>query len=284
MGVRGLTTYIAKHADQYLQMYELHDCYIVIDGNNIASQLYNWFSKCNSAFGGDYDTYRETVINFFTLLKRCNVKPIVLFDGGYESRKLATVKMRLRTRYYTAKKVTPVNQSKIKVFPLLMREEFKDTLTSLKVSFLQCDFEADGEIAALARHIGCPVLSYDSDFYIYDVLYIPLSTLEMEVTRHSESKYYYLQCKMYTIHNFLNTFGGLEIKLIPLVATLLGNDYIKPSIFVNFFSQLKLPKGRAMNETQRKISGLLHWLKKENLETAVTKVRKALKIKYFCYF
>ena len=40
MGVRGLTTYIAQHAEKYLVPYELHDCDLVIDGDNLCSTLY----------------------------------------------------------------------------------------------------------------------------------------------------------------------------------------------------------------------------------------------------
>lgn len=35
MGVRGLTRYIAEKADKYLDPHELHDCDLVIDGDNL---------------------------------------------------------------------------------------------------------------------------------------------------------------------------------------------------------------------------------------------------------
>jgi len=40
----------------------------------------------------------------------------------------------------------------------------------------------DGDdLSALARKLNCPVLSYDSDFYIHNVKYIPLITLTVKV-------------------------------------------------------------------------------------------------------
>ncbi|XP_049773805.1 protein asteroid [Schistocerca cancellata] len=278
MGIRGLTTYIQSNADKYLESYELHNSHLVIDGNNIASHLYSWFSKCNSAFGGDYDEYEKSVKDFFKLLRVCNIFPLVVLDGGYEPRKLNTAKSRLRSRYHIAKNVTPRTQSSIKFFPLMMKEVFKDALLHLDIPFVQCDFEADDEIAALARNLGCPVLSYDSDFYVYDVPYIPFSTLQMEPIKCSmnENKYF-INCKLYRIENFLNSFGGLEKEMLPLLATLLGNDYIKRSTFSNFFSQLKLPKNKTMSETQKRICGLLQWLRKETPETARNKVLGHLK-------
>lgn len=278
MGIRGLTTYVQSNAEKYLESYKLQDCYVVIDGNNIASHLYSWFSKCNSAFGGDYDEYDKIVTDFFKVLRVCNISPLVVLDGGYEPRKLNTAKARLRSRYHIARNVTPRTQSNIKFFPLMMKEVFKDALVQLEIAFVQCDFEADDEIAALARNLDCPVLSYDSDFYVYDVPYIPFSTLQLEPVKcqMNENKYF-MNCKLYRIENFLNSFGGLRKEMLPLLATLLGNDYIKRSTFSNFFNQLKLPKYKAMSETQKRICGLLHWLRKETLETALNKVLGHLK-------
>lgn len=54
MGVRGLTTFIAKNASRYLEPHELHDTNLVIDGDNLCSQLYKKCDKGLSAFGGQY--------------------------------------------------------------------------------------------------------------------------------------------------------------------------------------------------------------------------------------
>lgn len=61
-----------------------------------------------------------------------------------------------------------------------MKQTFWGAIESLGIMHVQCDFEADNEIAAIARQLKCPVLSYDSDFYIYDVLYIPFSSVKLE--------------------------------------------------------------------------------------------------------
>ena len=280
MGIRGLTTYIAKNSDQYLQPYELEHCNVVIDGNNIACQLYNWVSKCNSAFGGDYDKYANCVENFFNNLLKCEVKPLVIFDGGYETKKIPTVHERLKNKLVTAKSVYSLIQSKLNFFPLFMKDVFMDVLRSLKISFAQSDFEADGEIAAIARKLHCPVLSYDSDFYIFDVLYIPLSSVTLEPVKYiasdNKSTKYFISCKIYRIETFLNSLGGLDKALLPVVAVVLGNDYIEKQVLQNFLSQIKCPKSRNLNTTQRQIVGILHWLRHETLETAVTKVRIVL--------
>ncbi|CAO1308665.1 unnamed protein product [Diamesa serratosioi] len=175
MGVRGLTTYIAQHAEKYLVPYELHDCDLVIDGDNLCSTLYRSSDNGLSAFGGNYDHYFRAVVEYFGMLKQCNITPYVLLDGGYEMKKMKTTKERLRGRIGVIKYIIPLE--KYMALPLHMREVFVDAVKSCNVKVYRCMFEADNEIAILARKLNCPVLSYDSDFYIFNGLYIPSVTV-----------------------------------------------------------------------------------------------------------
>lgn len=178
MGVKGLTTYIAANAKKYLTPFELHDTDLVIDGDNLASMLMRNMSPIvgNPAFGGDYDAYYEYVRRFFALLKRCNVNSYVLLDGGYQPSKLRTVKSRLQQKICAIRNINPTSSSQCH-FPLMFREVFINALQDSNVKYMRCLFEADHELAVLAKHLDCPVLSYDSDFYIYRVKYIPSVTL-----------------------------------------------------------------------------------------------------------
>ena len=98
MGILGLTTYISQRSDLHLQYFELHDSYLVIDGNSLASQLYMNHSKCNCCFGGDYDKYARSIEKFFDSLAKCNITPLVLIDGGIEDKKIATCRSRVRKK------------------------------------------------------------------------------------------------------------------------------------------------------------------------------------------
>lgn len=275
MGIRGLTSFIRQHAHRFHQTYHLEDCYLVIDGCSLACQLYIHASNCNSAFGGDYDRYAQTVKDFFLLLTQCNVSPLVIIDGGYEARKLKTVSQRMKSKLHNAKVCNPCHQST--VFPLLMMEVFKQTLSDIGVKFAQSDFEADFEIAAVARYVNCPVLSYDSDFYVFDVMYIPFETLHRSLAKKKcgNSVKYYLNCQVYTVEHFISSFGGLDKSLLPLMGTLLGNDYVPASIFKKFYNHVKLPKNKKTTQQQRRISAVFEWLRKETLETAIEKVSTA---------
>uniref|UniRef100_A0A182S925 XPG_I_2 domain-containing protein n=1 Tax=Anopheles maculatus TaxID=74869 RepID=A0A182S925_9DIPT len=179
MGVRGLTTYIAANASVYLKPYELHDTSLVIDGDNLCLQLFRKSLNNSVAFGGNYDVYYRIVVDFFDKLKLANVTPYVLLDGGYEKRKMSTVRYRLLQKVEQMKgfHIAAISGTP----PPMLREVFVDALRVAVVSFMRCPFEADDEVAILARKLNCPLLSYDSDFYIHDVQYIPYVTLSNKV-------------------------------------------------------------------------------------------------------
>lgn len=279
MGVRGLATFIARNSDEYFRKYELHDTYLVLDGNCIACHLYKWHSKCNDCFGGDYDKYANIIYKFFSLLEECNIKPLVIFDGGYEDRKLKTVYDRMLQRIRLGKSLNAVTEGGVKMFPLFVRDLFKDIVLRLNVTAVKCDFEGDYEIACIARTLGCPVLSYDSDFYLFDVAYIPFSTIELQICRNKE-KIKFIPCKIYRIDKFLNSFGGLDKSNLPLLGVLLGNDYIKIGVFKEFYRHIKLAKRKNMrSDQQRRIFAIINWLKHESFESAVKKILGRMKTK-----
>ncbi|XP_055298832.1 protein asteroid [Sitodiplosis mosellana] len=303
MGVRGLTTYIAANADRYLDEHELHDCNVVIDGDSLSCQLYK---SINSAFGGNYDHYFRVVCNFFGMLKQCNITAYVLLDGGYQAKKLSTVKQRLRSKIGAIKHLNPLMDSQ-PTFPIMMREVFVEALEHCHVLSMRCIFEADDEVAALSRKLKCPVLSFDSDFYIHNVQYIPSVTLSLKVFRRNipdeESKkkvrlrkelvseinsdgdydrfkgtevkrkcYYYMQCSMYRIAN-LTRDKGLRSEMLPLFAILLGNDYVPSSIFKKFYLNVSMKKtGKNSTKQGKRIIALLRWLQHETLASAIDKI------------
>ncbi|RZC38255.1 XPG I 2 domain containing protein [Asbolus verrucosus] len=243
MGVRGLTTFIANRSSQYLERHELHDCYLVVDGNSIASQLYRWHCRCNDCFGGDYDKYANVINSFVELLFDCGITPLVIFDGAYEKRKLKTVFSRMKNKLSAARDINSVTEGSVPVFPLFLREVFVDILLKLRVKCVRCDFEGDGDAAFLAKNLNCPLLSYDSDFYIFDVVYIPFSNMDLRLRKKKDVNY--IACEVYKVDKFLSSFGGLD--------------------------KLKIQKSKD-NEQQRMIKSVIMWLKNETPESALRKI------------
>ncbi|CAH2105008.1 unnamed protein product [Euphydryas editha] len=279
MGVRGLTTYVNNNQDVFMKRYYLHDTNLVIDGHSLCAQLYRLLNSF-SAFGGDYDKFALSTRIFFKYLRKCNVTPYVIFDGCYETKKLKTVFNRLKSKLSSTSRLDPVTQDSLQIFPFLLRDVFREVLSDMKINYTICEFEADDDIASLARHMNCPVLSYDSDFFIYNVLYIPFNTLELKPKPIEENgvKVYVLESKIFRVQYLCEHFGGLNEELLPLLATLLGNDYVEKKVFRKFFSQLKLCKSKKKkNEQQRHIHTLFNWLQNETLDSAIAKILGRLK-------
>ncbi|XP_045765750.1 protein asteroid-like isoform X3 [Maniola jurtina] len=274
MGVRGLTTYINYNRDLFLKKYHLHDTSLVIDGHSLCAQLYRLLNSF-SAFGGDYDKMASCTKTFFKNLRKCNVKPYVIFDGCHESRKLKTVLSRLRSKLKGASRLDPVTQDSLQIFPYLLRDVFREVLIEMKIPYTICEFEADDEIAALARYLQCPVLSYDSDFFIYNVLYIPFNMLETKPKQIEVdgNKVYTMECKLYKVQYVCEHFSGLHEELLPLLAIVLGNDFVEKGLFGKFLNQLKLTEvKRKQNKQQKMIHALFSWLKNETLDSAIIKI------------
>lgn len=278
MGIPGLMTYISQHSDVYLQKFNLHDTFLVIDGNSLASQLYAHEAKGNCCFGGDYDKYAYSVSHFFDDLLKCNITPLILIDGGSEDKKLNTVCKRTKDRIHTAYNSSPYKQSRTQLFPLFLKEVFKDVIQQKNIKCAQSLFEADDDIASVAKILNCPLLSFDSDFYIFDAIYIPYNTLDYGVTKKPCGNGYMKTCKVYKIDYFLQRFPGMDKSVMPLAATLLGNDYISRSTFKDFFATLKLTKTskRRYNEQQRRIEAIFRWLQKQTLDSGIAKVLSKL--------
>ena len=91
--------------------------------------------------------------------------------------------------------------------------------TSNLTSFSSLNSEADTEIASLACAWNCPVLSDDSDFFIFDIKagYIPFGFLKWNSS--------YLRAKIF-YRQKLESLYRIRAELIPLWASLAGNDYV----------------------------------------------------------
>lgn len=87
--------------------------------------------------------------------------------------------------------------------------------------------EADTEIASLARAWNCPVLSSDSDFFIFDIKagYIPLTFLNWNSDHLTASVFY---------RNKMASHFRIRPELIPLLASLAGNDYVSSDTLAAF--------------------------------------------------
>lgn len=280
MGVQGLTSFIEKHSHACMEKYELHDTDLVIDGDSTAYQLYSQhFTPKNCCFSGDYDRFGMLIKTFFKTLFDCKIKPIIIFDGGYDDRKMQTIEKRMKERITLGGIID--NTSKDILFPLFLGELFKDIAVEHNLPVIRCDFEGDLESASIAKALNCPVLSNDSDFYIFDVLYIPFSSLKLQPIRNilldsPIESYSYISCKIYRTDKFVQ-FMKLSKSMLPLFATLMGNDYVNRKNLTQLFGK-SFHDRRQNNFKTGFIEQLANWLKNQrDVDSAKEKVLELIR-------
>jgi len=270
MGIRGLTSFIDDHPE-LLTDFHLHSTRIIIDGNNLYHFLY-YYHHIPCEYSGDYDQFARCCDAFFTALDSCNITPYVVFDGAYaaDGNKFETSLARARERVHMSNIVAHGRRAKL--LPILTHSCFVHVLQRLGVQYVTCDFEADHQIAALARHWNCPVLTNDSDFFVYDipagVILLDYLNLRCRVPHgrlkhQSEVVQRYLEAQIFYCQKFMKFLRIDNHSLVVLFATLLGNDIVDGRNFDSFFSHIKLPKIHKHSQSShrnRKIAGLTAWL------------------------
>ncbi|XP_031825717.2 protein asteroid-like [Nomia melanderi] len=263
MGIRGLTAILNK--SPCLRPYNLQNTFLVIDGDNLSHNIYISCTDDSWIYGGAYDAYAEIVSKFFDKLLECNVTPLVLMDGSYEDSKLNTVISRLHQKLQIASTIIEKKRLGCRMFaPPLRMNVFIQVLREKNIKHVRCLIEADRVAAAIANALNCPVLSDDSDFYLYGTLCIPFNTLNHTVKRDTAGNA--LSCKIFQFDYFLNHFPRLNEYTFSLIAVLLGNDVSKQDAFKNFLFKFRTYKGVAYAES------IFNWLRNHTLEQGITKI------------
>lgn len=283
MGIQGFMSFVCSHSD-FFDKLKLNNSKLIIDGNNLYHRLY-FDSGLDLVHGGDYDKFTDVLNKFFESLSVCNIQAYVVFDGGCDisDKKLETQKQRFRDKMNMAKNLSEGRGGS--VLPLLSRDVCIQVLRNLQVPFVQSFSEADREIVALANLWNCPVLSFDSDFCIFDLKagYCPLNSFQWKnIASKQESQECYIPARCFSAQKLCSYYNNMNMVLLPLFAVLTGNDYISLPLLETFFSKVHLPEGNTSHggRRQTRIHGLLTWLSSfADVEEAMENVLNYLRLK-----
>jgi len=132
------------------------------------------YSKYSCIYGGNFNDYRERVLEFVDALRFVNVEPIFFRDGPHGSDYDYTMKLHTweeRTRKTLAKvkrnaEICKFHTTAIKfekrVKQTLLFEELVCALRAVKATIIQCEGEADSAMAEYAREHRA-ILTNDTD-------------------------------------------------------------------------------------------------------------------------
>ncbi|KXJ27112.1 protein asteroid homolog 1 [Exaiptasia diaphana] len=226
MGVRGLTSFVNNIPSVWSTEGDLRDTRVIIDGWCLIFYLHG---SIDSRYGGQYDRFSNKIQHFFDCFRKKNVETYVVLDGPTVAvdKKLNTVIRRASDTVKRCYKISKGDSSDGLVVPPLAKKVFVEKLRQMRIPFAVCDREADQEIASLAHQWNCPAISNDSDFFIYDLPegYIPLS--------HLHYNEYLLHVRVYH-HEKLCDYLEIHQRLLPLLASLLGNDFVDQQVLAPF--------------------------------------------------
>ncbi|CAL8249840.1 unnamed protein product [Boreogadus saida] len=254
MGVKGLSSLLEDNR-RISPDFHFRDSKLVVDGNNLLYHLY-FSSNLDQNHGGEYLAFQAEVQAFFKTLADCGIKPYLVMDGGSGTSdiKLDTLLDRARGKVKKTHDAA-LTGKKVNILPPVTKHVFRQTLNELNVPMVKCFGEADCQLAALAKEWCCPVLSTDSDFYIFD---LPGGLLHLDHLRwRAVETRRGIPCRRYTTSNFC-TFFNIDRQLLPVFASLAGNDYVN-------LRDVKwaryLPAGSPkMKFSAANLVGLLSWL------------------------
>ena len=220
MGIPKLTSFVNNYFAGWKR--EKITGYIVIDGFSLCHYLYSF----DWSHGGQYPQFHTCVLEYFEALHVSNIDPIVVFDGiDYKQEKVKTTMRRRKEWIQSINEHIMDSRSRQRdvvhnLLPLLAIEEFQYTLSKLGIKQVVVDGEADTTIAQLANYYFCPVLSKDSDFYMYVLRggFIHMDRF------HWNSKP--IEADVYHVNLFIDQFDFRHESIRLIIPAIAGNDFL----------------------------------------------------------
>ncbi|GAA5991787.1 hypothetical protein JCM10908_001142 [Rhodotorula pacifica] len=250
MGVQSLTTYVKKHnLGSYIYLPDpLGETGIplVVDG---MAWAYN-VGLVDTFQGGSYAAIRANTRRYIEYWRACGLEPEVVWDGPFDSSKLATVISRSEQSLQRSINYMRAPDSlrgdckfwsKITRLPPMAHMAIAAELEALGVPNHCAEGEADSPTAELAQRRNGFVLSNDSDYFIYPAQcrgYIPLTSVtygsynsaRLETVPISEPPS--MQLLVYQPSTIARSFS-LPVTFLPLLAALIGNDIANYAAEIN---------------------------------------------------
>ena len=239
MGIRCLTRFV----DQYFKGWEKSPVKgkLIIDGYALFHCLFEEYSTTqNELFGGDYVSIMREISKFLQTMIEFKINPLIVLDGTIDGAKSETISSRAQNKVndivdqlqglsvssLPAGSKLQFGMNKQHLTPYLSTDAIVDAVTQILGAdrLFVADTDADIDVACLAIHHQCPVLSSDSDFYVFPLPYgyIPYSRF------HWRNPNGNIVGELYSYQLFCRQFGICDASLLTIIPVIVGNDTINP--------------------------------------------------------
>ena len=193
---------------------------LVFDGHSVCHALYEQ-EHISWSHGGQYGEFRVAILFFVDRLLNNGIFPIFVFDGiDYKQQKVETT---LKHRNESVRSIRDILMGTKKFdrrhLPQLGAFVFRDTLEERNIPLFYVDGEGDPDFVAFGNHYGCPVVSSDSDFFMFNIAngYLPMDRLNWRKTPITADFYYW--------YKFSQCFQ-IAPELCLAIPAIVGNDFI----------------------------------------------------------
>ena len=274
MGIPKLTSFIRNFFSGWKE--ERLEGHLVIDGCSLCYHLYTF----DWIHGGQYKEYHDIISEYFRALQSSAIESIVVFDGiDYTGEKSETIQKR-----YDSKNEKVHNQftdtsgsgvclpevtSQVDsdgVLPLLASAVFYETLAELGVKCIRVDGEADKDIAQLANFYSCPVLSNDSDFFMFSLKggFVHMDRFNWRAQP--------IIAEVYHVTALMDQFNLAHENLRFIIPAILGNDFLPAVNVGSYFRHIKQVTSLAVGKHHPVLPVVVYASHYDNLEDFITRL------------
>ncbi|CAH2094097.1 unnamed protein product [Euphydryas editha] len=252
MRIKGFTYEVNKH----LESCTLNNTTVIVDGHNIFYSMYRT-SGLPYALGPESDRFAAYIKKYFEIFKKANVNCLVVFKGGHENEDALDIHREMRQ--LVRGKDFKLGHFNNKINPLFAKDIFLQTLKEMGFKCIVCcRNDIVQECVALARHLSCPIISFNIQYCFHSISYIPLEPGKTFILDENNN----LKCQKFTREKFLKDYKITVEKMI-LFILLLDTHIFEENTYNNFLLAIRA------KTFQIKYGFVLKWLHSNNENQAL---------------
>lgn len=283
MGISGLSSFVKINNETLIEKnFKLKDTKLVIDASNLKGTLGTRIDEQNKGFTFGCDSVKlgDELELFVNNLKSCNVEPIFVLDGTQTiDINTSKTRVKLSRKQKQNENVNNVSSTGLGEYipNTIASIVLKSKLLDLNVEVVQAFYDADLEVARLARKYDCPLVSDDGDFFIIDM---PRGVISIKSLQYADVKsesidgitHKYISCELYLLDNLICMFPNLDKQALLLLGPLVGNDFVEYDVFKSFCYSLTVRQNcflLAISKSHHRIIRVLSFLNDKSLDEAI---------------